>query len=228
MSVLKRKRRTSKTEVFHHLYKIRREMTSFLIRDFAFDVNKANRNLLKTFGAQRLNDLSDSNRLAYHNQREHLDKFYSWFIINERKAIIDNIRNINKELIIAEYITINSDISKQQFIYHKTEAIGWCYQLLQELQYIIETLPVDINKFLPYSTLIQTEISLIKNWTKIKGVISDPSSANFANVNSNGNANNNSASNVNGVRPDFATEEKASVKTCVPSIPGSEGRGCPS
>lgn len=228
MSVLKRKRRTSKTEVFHHLYKIRREMTNFLIRDFAYDINKANHNLLKTFGVQKFEELSESNRLAYHNQRERLDKFHNWFIINERKAIIDNIRNINKELIIAEYITINSELSKEQFLYHKTEAIGWCYQLLQELQYIIETLPVDVNKFLSYSTLIQTEISLIKNWNKIKGVISDPSSANFANVNSNGNANNNNASNVNGVRPDFATGEKASVKTCNPSVPGSEGRGCPS
>lgn len=31
------------------------------------------------------------------------------------------------------------------------------------------------------------------------------SSTNFANVNNNGNANNNSASNWNGVRPDFTT-----------------------
>ena len=34
------------------------------------------------------------------------------------------------------------------------------------------------------------------------------SSANFANVNNNGNANNNNASNSNGVRPDFAPPDK--------------------
>jgi hypothetical protein len=53
------------------------------------------------------------------------------------------------------------------------------------------------------------------------------SAANFANVNSNGNANCNNASNANGVRPvvgplDFATahDEQSSVQLC-------ERKGCP-
>ena len=89
---------------------------------------------------------------------------------------------------------------------HQDEAIGQCYRLVQELQYAIETLPVDVNTFMRFGQMIQTEINLIKGWrksdNKFKGAISD-SAANFANVNNNGNANYNNASNANGVRPDF-------------------------
>ena len=86
-----------------------------------------------------------------------------------------------------------------------------CYRLTQELQYAIETLPVDVNVYLQFGEAIQTEINLIKGWrksdNKFKGVISD-SATNFCNVNNNGNANNNNASNSNGVRPDFDSAVK--------------------
>lgn len=36
MSVLKNKRKASQFEVFHHLYKMRREITDLLLRDFGF------------------------------------------------------------------------------------------------------------------------------------------------------------------------------------------------
>lgn len=89
---------------------------------------------------------------------------------------------------------------------HQDRAIGQCYRLTQELQYAIETLPVDVNKYLRFGELIQTEINLLKGWrksdNKFKRAISD-SASNFANVNNNGNANYNNASNPNGVRPDF-------------------------
>ena len=91
------------------------------------------------------------------------------------------------------------------------KAIGLCYRLTHELQYAIETLPVDVNKYLRFAEMIQTEINLLKGWrksdNKFKRAISD-SASNFANVNNNGNANNNNASNSNGVRPDFDTPIK--------------------
>ena len=94
---------------------------------------------------------------------------------------------------------------------HQDLAIGQCYRLVQELQYAIETLPVDVNSFLRFGEDIQREIDLIKGWrksdNKFKGAIS-ATAANFANVNNNGNANNNNASNSNGVRPDFDTPIK--------------------
>ena len=94
---------------------------------------------------------------------------------------------------------------------HQDEAVGQCYRLVQELQYAIETLPVDVNTYTRFGEAIQTEINLIKGWrksdNKFKGAISN-SASNFANVNNNGNANYNNASNANGVRPDFNSSVK--------------------
>ena len=95
---------------------------------------------------------------------------------------------------------------------HQDEAIGQCHRLAQELQYAIETLPVDVNTYLQFGEAIQTEITLIKGWrkadNKFKIGATSTSAANFANVNNNGNANYNNASNSNGVRPDFNSAVK--------------------
>lgn len=49
---------------------------------------------------------------------------------------------------------------------HQDRAVGQCYGLTQELQYAIETLPVDVNKYLRFAEMIQTEINLLKGWRK--------------------------------------------------------------
>ena len=46
--------------------------------------------------------------------------------------------------------------------YHLNRAIGYCYALKQEMQYAIETLPVDINKYKRFAELIDKQIALYK------------------------------------------------------------------
>jgi len=117
---------------------------------------------------------------------------------------------ITKEVYIANsiYPTVMEELVQRRL--HQEEAIGHCYRLVQELQYAIETLPVNVNIFLQFGEAIQTEINLIKGWrkadNKFKRAISN-TAANFANVNSNGNANYHNASNASGVRPDFNPAE---------------------
>jgi hypothetical protein len=41
MSVLKNKRKASQFEVFHHLYKVRKDITDLLLRDFGYSFEKA-------------------------------------------------------------------------------------------------------------------------------------------------------------------------------------------
>lgn len=129
-----------------------------------------------------------------------------WFIKDERQAVVDCLRSIGEEVFTANsiYPTYMEELVERRL--HQDRAIGQCYRLTQELQYAIETLPVDVNKYLRFAEMIQTEINLLKGWrksdNKFKRAISD-SASNFANVNNNGNANYNNASNSNGVRPDF-------------------------
>ena len=45
---------------------------------------------------------------------------------------------------------------------HVDEAIAQCYVLKQELQYIIRTLPVDLNKYERFAVEIDKQIALYK------------------------------------------------------------------
>lgn len=206
MSVLKNKRKASQFEVFHHLYKMRREITDLLLRDFGYSFEKADKRLARMFGGRNYPELTEADQERYDRLKTKYDAFDEWFIYDERQVIVDCLREITKEVFIANsiYPTCMEELIQRRL--HQDEAIGHCYRLTQELQYAIETLPVDVNTYLRFGEMIQTEINLIKGWrkadNKFKGAISN-SAANFCNVNNNGNANNNNASNANGVRPDF-------------------------
>ena len=207
MSVLKSKRKPSQFEVFHQLTKLRKDITDLLLRDFGFDTVKAERRLEKRFG-KPFEELDEKQQATYTRQKRRWDAFDEWFIEDERKTIVNCLRAITREVYIANsiYPTVQEELTERRL--HQDRAIGLCYTLTQELQYAIETLPVDVNQYLRFGEMIQAEVNLIKGWrksdNKFKGAIS-VSAANFANVNNNGNANYNNASNDNGVRPDFDT-----------------------
>lgn len=211
MSVLKCKRKPSQFEVFHHLYKLRHEITDLLLRDFGYSYEKSEKRVLKRFNGKEYRDLTDKEREQYDKLKQRLDAFDDWFIYDERQVIVNCLRDITKEVYIANsiYPTCREELIRRRL--HQEEAIGHCYRLVQELQYAIETLPVDVNVFLRFSESIQTEINLIKGWrksdNKFKGAISE-SAADFCCVNNNGNANYNNAEYHNGVRPDFASAVK--------------------
>jgi hypothetical protein len=211
MSVLKSKRKPSQFEVFHHLYKLRRNITDLLLRDFGYSFEKAEKRLQKRFSGKPYEDLTDEQKAQYDRLKKRWEAFDEWFVEDERKVIVDCLREITKHVFVANsiYPTCMEELTQRRI--HQDEALGQCYRLTQELQYAIETLPVDVNTYTQFGQAIQTEINLIKGWrksdNKFKGAISDTAS-NFANVNNNGNANNNNASNSNGVRPDFDTTVK--------------------
>jgi len=206
MSVLKSKRKVSQFEVFHHLYKTRKEITDLLLRDFGYDFERAEKRLEKVFGGKPYDALTGDEKNRYDAMKKKNEAFDEWFISDERQVIVDCLRSITENVFVANSIYPMYPEELVERRVHQDRAIGQCYRLTQELQYAIETLPVDIDKYLRFAELIQTEINLIKGWrksdNKFKRAISD-SASNFANVNNNGNANYNSASNSNGVRPDF-------------------------
>lgn len=205
MSVLKNKRKASQFEVFHHLYKMRRDITELLLRDFGYSYEKADKRLLKRFNGRGYADLTEAEQLQYDRLKQRWEAFDDWFLYDERQVIVDCLREITKHVFIANsiYPTCYEEFVQRRL--HQDEAIGQCYRLTQELQYAIETLPVDVNTYLQFGEAIQAEINLIKGWRKAdnKFRATPNSAANFANVNNNGNANYNNASNANGVRPDF-------------------------
>lgn len=166
MSVLKSKRKQSQFEVFHHLYKMRKEITDLLLRDFGYSESKALKYVMKALGGGSFEDLEDVEKARYIKRQKRDEAFHEWFIVDERKAVVDCLRDITKEVYVANsiYPTCMEELIERRI--HQDRAIGHCYRLTQELQYAIETLPVDVNKYLRFADMIKTEINLLKGWRK--------------------------------------------------------------
>ena len=191
--------------------KLRKDITDLLLRDFGYSPEKAEKRLVRRFGGRAYEDMTNREKAIYDRLKRRWEAFDRWFVNDERKVITECLRDITKEVYIANsiYPTCQEELTQRRL--HQETALGHCYRLTQELQYAIETLPVDVDTYLQFGEAIQKEINLIKGWrksdNKFKGAFSD-SATNFANVNNNGNANNNNASNAGGVRPDFDTADK--------------------
>lgn len=207
MSVPKGRRSETKFEAQHHFYKLRDEVTMLMIRRFGFDAERYERQIEK-IRELRKNDP----KKAVAKYKAKCDAFNDWFIAKESDAVLEILRNIETNFTIGNSI---HPVYYEEFMERRSRmdaAIGNCFALKQEMQYIIRILPVDMNKFIHYSDAIDEQIRLYRGVRQadnrfLKSINGQPlnvaNSTNFANCNANGNANNWNASNSNGVRPDF-------------------------
>lgn len=162
MSVLSRNRKESGFEVFHHWYQVRKEVTDILLVDFGYSREKAEKQI-KRGQAQEPTEIQQD---RYQKMEERLYHIDEWFIEYERKCIVDCIRMVQRYMYLANDIMPQYKKELEQRRTYQDIAIGYCDDLKQELQYIIETLPVDINKYTGIVKMIDREISLIKGWRK--------------------------------------------------------------
>lgn len=206
MPRMKKKKGTSDFDVFTSVNKLRKDITDLLLRDFGYSIKKSDKNIQKMFSGKPYEELNESQKLRYESIQKRNQAFENWYIESERNTIIACLREITKEVYMANsiYPTCIEEYKERRI--HQDRSIGHCFRLVVELQDAISTLPVDINAYTRFSEQIQEVINLLKGWRKSDNrflrVFSETSS-NFANVNGNGNANCNNASNAGGVRPDF-------------------------
>lgn len=218
MSVIKAKRKESQFEVLHNYVKMRQEITSLLLFDFGYSEKRQLDRLSRQFGGRTREQLDESEAAMWDKALQRMHAFAEWFIQDEREAVIQCMRDTTQELYTANaiYPTVPEELTERRI--HQDRAVGGCYRLTQELQYAMETLPVDAERYMRFGRMIQTEINLIKGWRKsdnkkfaVLRAASVNSAAYFANVNNNGNSNYNNASNVNGVRPDSGLPDQSDV-----------------
>lgn len=206
MSVPKSKRPESKFEVYAHWFKTRKEVTNLLAREFSYNYDEQVNRICKQFGVESVSEIPQERIGGFKRVARKQLGFNYWYIDAERGQILSLMQEIGKHVFIANSIYPQSDYEITQRRNHQNEVIGLLNDLIQELQYVITTLPVDINQYTRLSDMIQTEISLVKAWRKSdnKHRASSDSANNASYVNNNGNVNNNNADNDNnGVRPDF-------------------------
>ena len=167
MSVPAGRRSESKFEAQHHFFQLRDDITDLILNDFGFAEHKYLREMEK-YRQSHLN-APNVNEVVERWQIKN-ESFKKWFIDEEAKAILDILRNINREFTIANSIYPSQTHAKLlEFLtrrYHMNKAIGLCYTLKQEIQYVIRTLPVDVNKYERFAVAIDQQIALYKGVRK--------------------------------------------------------------
>lgn len=166
MSVVKRKRKESPFEVFHHLTKLRQNITDLLLRDFGYSYEKFRKKLERRYGGKEYEELTDVQKADYERQKKRNEAFEEWYISIERETVIECIHSINEHVYLANaiYPTCQEELTERRL--HQDIAIGQCARLAQELQYAVETLPVNVNIYLAIAQDIEKQISLLKGWRK--------------------------------------------------------------
>ena len=163
MSVPKGKRKESKFEAQHHFYRLRADITNLMLLDFGFSEEKY-RKSIERYRETHANAENVDEVVARYQKK--CDCFNKWFIDRECSAVLEALQRIGIEFTIGNSIYPSETPAKvMEFCErrkHMDEAIAQCYVLKQELQYIISTLPVDINKYERVAVEIDRQIALYK------------------------------------------------------------------
>ena len=163
MSVPLSERKRSPFEAFANLVDLRDEVTKLVVNQFGFSSEKYEKDMLRY--AERHQTAEDVDHVT-ENWRNKNKVFTEWFVPEESKIVLSLLRDIMGELCMGNGVYPSETPAKLieylQRRVHMNNAIGLCYRLLQEMQYVIRTLPVDKNKYARFAELIEKEIALLK------------------------------------------------------------------
>jgi hypothetical protein len=153
VSVLKNKRGLSKLEFYHNARKLRREITNLLLRDFGVrdTVRK-----IKNESGERVSVI---------------EEYPFWLVEEFRRSIIQILRNLLMNITAGNTIYPINQAELDLRRHYQTQAIINCEQLLQEMHYCEDVLPVAVDKFIPFVEAIEFEIKLLKGWRKANSKI---------------------------------------------------------
>lgn len=164
MSVLKANRKPSPFEVEHYAYKVRSTITDLTLRQFGLKEYKE-KPKPEAYDKWSQQQKDGYNKCVAKN-RERYEAFSEWFIPDEQKVILNLCRNMIHEIFLANEIFPQYICECDERRIHQDLALGYCENLIQELQYIITTLPVNIEKYETITNMIIHEQDLIKGWRK--------------------------------------------------------------
>jgi leucyl aminopeptidase (aminopeptidase T) len=181
MSVLKRNRGVSEMEFYHNAITMRKDIETWLLRDFGIRSNTLDR--LKSDIRQQAEKAKDSptkenieqyTKLVniYTNKAEEkLTNYQEWMLEQMRGTILDILRNLMRNITKANTLYPVNEHEVEIRRDYQNDAISDCEDLIQEMQHVMTIIPADVNKLLPYVEKIEYEITLLKGWRKANGKI---------------------------------------------------------
>lgn len=177
MSVIKNLRNLSSMQFYKNAIKLRKELTNWMIRDFGTTKNKKHiAQVVKDI------DIEDEKKIAeilekYGKGTKFQSEYPQWFISHEREVMIRLLQELVENITRANsiYVSVGNITEYELRRAYQDKAIGCCYVIYQELQYITSAFGTDLNYLIPILESIEKEVDLLKGWrqsdNKLKGKI---------------------------------------------------------
>ena len=102
-----------------------------------------------------------------------VEMYPEWLIVHLREKILAILHNMMMNIIAANTIYPLSFDELSLRRRYQIGAIINCQQLIQEIEYCEDILPLGIKKFEPYYEMINYEIKLLKGWRKANTKIAE-------------------------------------------------------
>lgn len=166
MGVLACDRELSDCEFYVKAIELRTSVTRWLLKDFNTKRNvRSVRQVIKDISPDDQKTVDDVFRAYGVNPRKGFQsEFPSWFVNFERKRICDVMADMIQYITEAYFLKPRYWFECGMMRGWQDMAIGCCFRLLQELQYVIDCFSIDINKMKDMLDLVDLEIKLLKRW----------------------------------------------------------------
>ena len=165
MSVPKNKRDLSELEFYHQALVIRKEITQLLLRDFG--IKDKVRDITLSFNQMEKEDAEIFFDIAKkYNYNKVIEEYPEWLINHCRNNLLVLCHNLIMNIASAYSINPVNLYECEQKRMIQNYAIGNCDQILQEMTFIIDTFPIDANKYMRYVEMVLREIELLKSWRR--------------------------------------------------------------
>lgn len=145
---------------------IRKEITIWLLKDFGGkrnvkSVNQVVKNITPV-DQKAVDDIfAKYGKTSNHTYES---EYPEWFVDFERKIISQNLADMVTNITQANSIYPNYMFEFDLRRSYQDKAISGCYNLYQELQYIISMFPSDLTRFTHLLDDIEREVQLLKGW----------------------------------------------------------------
>lgn len=165
MSVLARERNLSKLEFYMNARKLYKKMLFLMVRDFGLKP-RARQPTFYTRG-WNAEDKELFEQIADKYGLTHIvDDYPFWAIETFRNKIIRLLDEMMENITNAYTIWATTKMEADFRRVSQDKAIAACESLKQTFELIVDVLPVNADKLLPYIDSINREIALLKGWRK--------------------------------------------------------------
>lgn len=168
MAVIKNDRNLSSLEFYHNAIILEKELIQFLLKDFG--IRDKVRELKYFCDIKKLN--SDDKEMfmkivqKYNMDEQVVESYPIWLVEYYRKSILEDMKSLFKNITEANTIypvTIQEWEERRKY---QTAAIADSQNILITMNRVVNTMPVNVNKFMRYIDMIEQETKLLRGWRK--------------------------------------------------------------